>query len=62
MKLLAAFLALNPKQDTQGEICYLLDNHIKVNGAKTPNDWGFTRDVTERLGALSNSVALGPPY
>ena len=33
----------------EGQICYHLDNHIKVNGAKTPNQWGFTEGKSTEL-------------
>ena len=38
-----------PSMIHEGQICYHIDNHIKVNGAKTPNQRGFAEGKSTEL-------------
>ena len=38
-----------PSKVHEGQICYHLDNHMNVNGAKTPNQWGFLEGKSTEL-------------
>ncbi len=38
-----------PSKIHEGQISYHLDNHMKVNGAKTPNQWGFAEGKSTEL-------------
>ena len=38
-----------PSKIQEGQICYHLGIHIKVNGAKTPNLWGFAEGKSTEL-------------
>ena len=38
-----------PSKVHELQICYHLDNHTKVNGAKTPNQWGFEEGKSTEL-------------
>ena len=38
-----------PSKVHEGQICYHLDNHMNANGAKTPNQWGFSEGKSTEL-------------